>query len=34
MLRRSILGLVLATTPLLGWAGGGKTVELDITGLT
>ncbi len=34
MLRREVLALALTTVPLLGWAGGGKTVELDITGLT
>jgi hypothetical protein len=33
MLRRVLLALALLA-PIAAWAGNGKTVELDITGLT
>jgi hypothetical protein len=33
MLRRALLTLVLLA-PVVAWAGGGKIVELDITGMT
>ncbi len=33
MLRRAFISLVVGG-PIVAWAGGGKTVELDITGMT